>query len=249
MANSLRYLTTSAQGILEESSTPYHKLGDVLELGDRRFRYCKAAEALTAGQVASHYDGNAMECAATSSEIQTTAVGSKTIRLIHNNPAITAGEFNDGYIAITNSTGEGYMYKIKEHGATAAPTSSVTLTLYDEVQVATVAASTAGKLLDSPYVVQKINTTSTAFELPICVNLVAITSGYYFWGQTRGPACLQSAGNNIVEGAPVAPALNSDGKVHSKVSSTKCQLYSPIGKGMLASLTTGSWGIVWLTLE
>lgn len=169
-----------AQGIYEQSTVKNHRLGDVLVVGDKMFRYCVAGENLTAGHLCTvKFDSDAEDTVTVAHPIGTLQV------TVTAASAITANQYADGLLIVDEGTGAGNSYRIKEHPAIGNGETGV-VTLYDPLVVAWSTSDTDIELVQSPFVVQDANADQK--ETPACVPLIAVTSGNYFWGQTRGIA-------------------------------------------------------------
>ncbi len=180
------------QGILEQSAVQKYPLGMRYTEGDRVFRYCKAGGALTAmkaghqGHVATEVYTKAVEYAA----------GSYQVAILDTDGGHGVDYYKDGYIWIMVA-GNYRMYKIKS--STASDGVSVTLTLY-EALVVTVPASTWTTAWPNIYS-NVVGDASTKMS-NVCVPLIDVDSGKYFWGQTWGP-CFGTAFN-------VVPGVNDN---------------------------------------
>jgi len=168
----------------EESSLPDGLvLGAKKEFADGRlFRLCKAGEALTIGyacrvaeQVTNHQD-NAVAAA---------SIGDETITVTLGATEATANQYKDGFVLVRD---DGVMRKIKSHPA-ADSAATLELTLYDALDAA-LDGDEKVDLIYNKYDNVLMAETDLA-DKGVCAPLIAVTSGYYFWGQVRGqgPAC------------------------------------------------------------
>lgn len=119
--------------------------------------------------------------------VNTAAVGDTTLTITLGSTAVTANEYQEGYIIPIDELGEGITYKIKAHPA-ASGTAACIFTLYDPIHVGFAAATTV-QVVKNPWcdVVQAV---AGQAHVPIGVSNVAVTAGnstpYYFWCQTWG---------------------------------------------------------------
>ena len=203
----------NGQGLYEESSTPKFAIGAKLELGDNRvFRYSYASAAITVGKVVStdsaqlivaDINGVFTAAAAGSTEISVTDATLSSVALNH---------YAGGYFGnITN----GEQYRIKSN--TAASSNKVTFTLYDGIATA-VAASDDYMLYGGPY--NGVITATVAggdYDRVVGINPIAVTSGYYFWLQTRGIAfALNDAAAAVVLGDNLQLSDSTAGTVQTQ---------------------------------
>lgn len=190
------------QGILEQSATQKYPIGTIFDSFGRRYRYCRAAEAITPAR---------RGCPAL---IYDTWLAST---------ATTKPQFGSDATTVTGLAGDDFV--IATFGAdydTLRPVDCLQdglLTLFDAAgliidehriigndlsYLTTLANDTCKIYIDPPLV--RDHTAVPADGLPspynycgdggsvgtatsvICVPPIIVTSGYYFWGQTKGPA-------------------------------------------------------------
>jgi len=168
------------QGIMETSSTAKARLGTKLEVADRVFRYAYAATAsdLVAGRIAvaaaqdTGFGTVNLTIASTNAGALTLTCTSTTMAVVNT--------MADGYFYVADLTGEGQMYRIKSN---EAGTTGFKVVLYDGLVSSLGSASVVG-YVPNPYK----SVTLTATGKPMGVVPIAVTSGYYFWLQTKGIA-------------------------------------------------------------
>jgi hypothetical protein len=174
------------QGIFEESATAKHALGTRMQLADGRvFHYALAGGTLAAGKMCiSTAPPSGHEDVDTSAQ----SAGDKEITVTVNTTAVTANMYAEGYISTRETGGVGQTFKIRKNTATTETTGTSTLTLYDPIKTALLATGQAD-LLPNPF--YKVTHSAAEENGAAGVPLIAVTSGYYFWLQTFGPAtCL-----------------------------------------------------------
>ena len=170
------------QGIYDEHATKNYEIGARRQLDDGRvFRYCYAATALYSGMGAQ--DGGVVGLYTLSAGTQ--AAGSSTITIPDTDTNHTANYWRDGYVSVE---GWGPWYR-KIVSSTASGGSTCTITLDDP----TPAALTTNKVnvFRNPYAAvtrgMTLGANTAKIMSHVCVPLFAVTSSYYFWGQTWGP--------------------------------------------------------------
>jgi hypothetical protein len=168
------------QSIYEDSSTAKARLGTKLIVGDREFRYARAAAAssLVAGRVSVMAEASTGFC--TTTLTLAAASSGQNIVTCTSTSLAAANDFAEGFLYVADSNGEGYMGRIKSN---AAGSTGFNVTLYDNLPAALTATSKAG-LVPNQYAA----VTLTATGKPMGVNPIAVTSSYYFWLQTKGMA-------------------------------------------------------------
>ncbi len=183
-------------------------LGQKMILPDgREFVHVRAATAagLTVGAlcveaacIADHGCGSA--------DMMTTAVaaiGATTVVLSSGTTAITANWYAGGELFIRDSTGEGYVYKIKSNNAaTVGVTCTVILEPSDPIVVALDATTTSGLRASRYDRVLTRAAASGAVGAPAGVPVTAVSAGYYAWLLKKGSGA-GLAGTASVVGDPV----------------------------------------------
>ena len=204
----------SPQSVLRSSSTQVHSLGTKGVIGESVFYYTKASgTAMTIAELQVTADAPT-----THQELAIAAgggvAGNKKLTSITSGALLAAANlYAEGYVTVTDNTGGGQMFKIKEHAAWASAASTVSLTLYDEIVTSLDATSTVGIIknkYDSP---QQSNT--TVAEIPVGVPRVTIAADGYGWLQTAGPCpCLFDeavpVGQAVTVGTSVAGTVEED---------------------------------------
>ena len=209
--------TLPAQSIYDTSSTPKATLGDMLTIGDRAFRYCKAGGSDIAA-------GVMIQTPAGSTNNKNlpvlAAAGQGATAVSFTLAGVTANDFAGGWLGVYDvSTGVGNTYRIKSNTASGiASAYTVTATLYDGLAVALttndkvcVIANRYNGVILAPY-------TSQTGDL-IGVSAVAVTAAYYFWAQTKGPATVL-AGGAWGLGKPLCRSAAVDGALAVQAAGT-----------------------------
>lgn len=217
------------------------QLGQRAVTGDgRAFRYVLAgATALVPGNL----QQNAAE--ATSLEnlsIAAAAVGDTSITTT-STVTVTANQLAGGYVIVTVTPGQGYMYQIAGHAAATAAV--VTLNLTDPIQVALTTSSKID-LVPNPYSGVIVNPT-TATGMPIGVAVAAVPATYYGWVQTEGVASILADGN-ITVGTQVIASNGTAGAVEPQVAGASSVIQANVGTAMTGIATT-EYGAVQLILD
>lgn len=185
----------SPQSIYEiVTGTPKHKVGTRGLMEDGRvFYYTRngTTSALSPGKIMVKADvlTNHHEC-----DVTTGAAGSFTVSGITiGATALTANQYKDGWLVVTDGAGEGHTYKIKNHAAALASATDVAVTLYDPIAVALDTNSTVSFILND-YADPQISVTDQ-LDIPVGVPAVSITAAAsatdsttwtYGWMQTWG---------------------------------------------------------------
>jgi hypothetical protein len=178
-------------------------VGTAAGLDDGRafyYTYNETAAALTLGEIIvtatvtpNHHDQTVNDAA-------DFTAGSTAVVFNPGATAIVLGEYVDGYVFISDGTGEGLTYKIRDHVGNAGSAQSAA-TIYDPVVTGTAAASTMSLVRNAYMNPQQANTTVS--EIPVGVPQVtlsaattaatataAVVDGQYAWMQTWGQAAV-----------------------------------------------------------
>lgn len=194
-------------GIYQATEKQYYPIGTILRLHGREWVYCRAAEAITLPHrgaptlvdypwiATSLYSLKGVE----TNSRHVTAVGLKKMvsefdDYAHDNspyaPTIKnffAGGwatifFDTSLIATMRITGS----EPCEEDATTAANEDITIYFDDPLPAAVVAASHID-IYPSQYIAVGASGSGTVYSSFVVVPPIAVTSGYFFWGQKKGP--------------------------------------------------------------
>ena len=227
---------SAGQPLFTSSATQYHELGAKMVTGDgREYRYCLAGGVSTVpGQL---YSAAAQTTAHQNVAVAAAAIGATTVTLT-GSLTLTSNQYAQGWLIVSVTPGQGYMYKVSGNTAVTSATGCV-ITLNDPILVALTTASTVSLVLNPYSLVIVAPTTATAN--PVGASVYIITNGQYGWLQTKGPASLLNDANTAV-GLPLAPSTNTAGAVLTATGSIPA-----IGIAM-QTLATTKYGPVFLML-
>jgi uncharacterized membrane protein len=189
------------QGIMEQSATQKYPIGMILDVFGRRYRYCRAAANITParrGCPALIYDTWKASTATTSPQFGSD--GTTVTGLEGDNFVIaTFGAdydtlrpvdcLQDGLLTLFDAAG----LIIDEHriiGNDLSYTTTLandTCKIYIDPPLARDHTAVPADGLPSPYNYCGDGGSVGTMTSVIVVNPIIVTSGYYFWGQTRGP--------------------------------------------------------------
>lgn len=169
------------QADFQSSADKVHRIGTRAIADDGRvFRYVKAGVAdLVAGNVLQSPAIVANHLANTPPVV---AIGATSFTYTPGATLGTVAQYEDGYLQVDTTPGNGYTYGLASHPAFASAT-AFTLTLKDAIQVALTASSRVG-LMANPYngVIQLPVTTATGTIVGVAGYV--ITAAQYGWIQT-----------------------------------------------------------------
>lgn len=203
-----------AQPIWKQSVTQMEDLDTIrIENDGRVYAYALAgASDLAAGKVVQTAVATENAHNEKQSATQSAAIGSYSVTMTFGG-AVTASFFKDGYLWVNDDTGEGHMYRVKDH---PAGTSDVKVELKDPIRVALVASTSELSLIQNRQALVVLAVAATLTGCPIGVPPIPVTAGYYFWNQVKGPAAVLVAGT-VVLGNSVC-VLTTDGAVAPKAT-------------------------------
>ena len=177
------------QSVYKTSDVQLAELGSRKVVGDRVFRYAKAAGTLAPWNCvqtpAANQDSAALGAAAPAGEKAVTITASA---------AWTKDQKAEGYLYITAGTAArlGEMYRIKSHAAIGSAADG-TVYLYDSIKSA-LAVTEYVNVVENIYK-DVVQCTAAAENTPVGFAGIAVASGEYFWMPTFGPCTiLGSAG-------------------------------------------------------
>ena len=215
------------------STTQKNQVGRCVRFDDARaFRYSRTDSDITMGDLVIS-TVNEADIAATYFGADTAtapvvgkggAIGDTTLALCDLTSSIAVNEFQQGYLTITDGTGEAYMYKIKsnEVGVTSGEHDVV---IYDGLVVA-LDNTSVGTMIASPWWDVTTHTAGnyggTATQICVGKVMAASTAGtdvntQYIWVQTWGPALVQAGTATGVRGGPCQLAEDDNGSGQIRV--------------------------------
>ena len=238
-------------------TTKKNYIGRKMEMGDGRvFRYCKAGEAITIGDlIAASSDPlviSATFFGASKSDAPVAgsggAIGDTRIEVFDlASGSATANEYQDGFLVITAGTGAGQMFKVRANTVLSSTEAAGRYVYIYDGLITALDNTSVGLLIKSPYdgvIVADANTK----EVPLGIACTACDSESFFWICTCGPAPLQAGTQTIDVGEPVIVADDDAGSGCVLACSGNSQdLFVAIGSG-LGDVADGSFGPVMLTL-
>lgn len=210
----------SAQEIYRTSTTKLHRLGSQGMTKDGRvFRYGLAgAVTLAPGKinqipavVANHQNVSVAVAA---------AVGDQFLNVTLGATAMTAGQYDDGYIIGYDVSGVGQTLSIQGSPAIASSGTGQLLT-FDPVMTA-MTTSAKVNLEQNAWSNTLIYATGATTEFCVGVTLVSLPAASYGWFQTRGEAAVLGNGS-ITKGSGVIPGQTTAGSVDIEAAGTITQ--------------------------
>ena len=169
-------------------TTQLHPLSTRMVLPDNRvYYYGQTDGAQTSGAICQSAVGIAnhdMDLA-----VNTASAGDKSLSITLGGTAATEDQYKDGYVYVNDGTGEGHLYKIRQHDAISSGAAG-TFNLYDgdTIAVAFAAAALVG-LAKNPYK-DFIVYPTTATGHAVGVVPTDFDDDDFGWVQTWGPAAV-----------------------------------------------------------
>lgn len=225
----------------EDSTEQKHPLGSVGVTNDgRTYRYAQAAgTAVEQGTlcIAADITTNHEDIA-----VNTATVGDKQITATLGATAITAGEYDEGFVNVTDDTGQGTMYRIKNCPATALST-DVIITLEDPIRTTFIAGTTVTLVRNKFRDILVSDGTIT--DLPVGVPNAQIAIDAYGWVQTGGYCSILVDSTDTTPGAEITVGDTTAGGVETRATTEICVGIQPAGAGA----DVGEYGVFDLTLD
>jgi hypothetical protein len=180
------------QSVMEESAVARYPIGTLYEKFGARWRYCKAYEAITIP----HRGCAAMQPASWTAGVMSMGSDSTTVTGIKDDTKVlifTGGDydiahavdyFQGGMMVIFTAT------EIQQHriiGNDASFTSNTYMYIYIEPGLLVARDGIACDVMSNPYAFVGSSASVGTGESVVCVPQITVQSGYYFWGQTKGP--------------------------------------------------------------
>ena len=225
------------QSIYESSAVQLADLGSRKVVGDRVFRYSKAAGTCGAGTVLQQGANASLDSVTAGG---TNGVGGKTFTW-YAATAITINDYAEGYLISQSGTAGnlGLMYRVKSHAAIAKTTTG-TLYLYDPLVK-------AGDIIDEYTLMKNVHA-----DLTVCTNgtapalgvtPIAVVSSDYFWMQTYGPCNVKASAVPIAD--VCTPGATGQVKAASAAGS---MAQEQIIASALMAISNSEYGMVFLTI-
>ena len=180
------------QSIFEASTTAKYPIGTLYERFGKRYRYCKAYEAITLP----HRGCPAMNPASWTAGVMSMGSNGTTVTGIAGDTKVlitTTGDYDEahavdyfqgGIMTIFTAT------EIQQHriiGNDASFTSDTLFYAYIEPGLLVARAGIACDVMTSPYAFVGSSASFAQTHSAVVVPEIAVASGSYFWGQTKGP--------------------------------------------------------------
>lgn len=232
-----------AQGIFKVSGSKTEMFGQLRILPDgRKLRYAKAGGTLVAGGMCIMAEATANHFGQIQTSGAANAVGSTTVSVYVGGTAVTANQYDDGYLQIYRGTAgtTGFQYQIKSHTVSAAGSAIIQVTLGEPIQVATVVGDYFS-LIPNPW---SSVTHSTAQEHGAAgIAMKAASSGEYLWLQTGGVAICKAEGNTALGSVITLSDTTQEIEVANAYTEPV------IGFGMGYTGVAGYWCPIFLTID
>ena len=190
------------QDVGETSPAKREAIGALRITADgRKFRYAKAgAASLPAGSLA-------MAPAASAQHVNRpaapAAVGDRVVSVVVGTTAVAENAYEDGYLQVADSDGQGRQYRILSN--TACPAGGTVICTLAESVRAALTANSRVSLIPSPWC--GVAASATEENLPAGVAVCDVAAGQYFFAQTGGVGCCLAAGTAGIGSMLVPGAL------------------------------------------
>ena len=223
-----------------------HPYGTRMVLPDGRvFYYGQTNGAQTAGAICQSAVGVAnhdMDLAT-----NTASAGDKSVTVTVGGTAATEDQYKDGYMYVNDGTGEGHIYKIRQHDAISSSGSGA-INLYDGDPILTgFAAATIVGLAKNPYK-DFIVYPTTATGHAVGVAATDFDDDDYGWLQTWGPAAVLCDVAFVI-GNHVRVSDNTAGSGEPLDRDASNENDEVIGVATLIAPVTTDYGVVNLTIN
>lgn len=144
------------------------------------------------------------------------AIGDTVVSITLGATAVTANQYDGGYLLIVDDTGEGYTHLIEAHGTSSAGSEAINITITPGLQVATTTSTTV-TLVPNQLSGVVIAAGGTQTSIPVGVTPIAMSASTYGWLQTGGwSTVLQSGTNTPTAGEPVTIGEATNGSVSGR---------------------------------
>lgn len=232
-----------SQGIFKVSTTKRERYGQLRLLPDgRKFRYGKAGGTLVAGGMCIMAEATANHFGQVQTSGAANAVGATQISVYVGATAVTANQYDDGYLQVYRGTAgtTGFQYQIVSHTTSSAGSETIIVTISEPLQVATLTTDYFS-LIPNPW---SSCTHTTAQEHGAAgIAMKAASSGEYLWFQTGGPAICKAEGTAAL--GSVITISNTTQEIELKDADTEPVIGFVYGTANVA----GYWCPIFLTID
>ena len=209
------------------TSSQQFVLGSRATIGPRSFRYVLAGGT-------SLVQGKLQQAPAENTAFQdmapaAAAIGATSVTLTPGASTATANQYADGWLVVTITPGEGYIYQISSHAAISSSTAFVA-NLKDAIQVALTTSSRLD-MVSNPYKNVIVNP-STATSAPVGAAVFPVTNAQFGWIQDGGPASVLADGT-VTVGTGVVASNATAGAVEALTG-----VQAPVGTAMTGGAST-----------
>jgi hypothetical protein len=182
------------QNVNEQSETQKYPIGMIYEAFGKRWRYCRAYEAITPGKrgcpnmAPSSWTAGVMSMGSDSTTVTGTKGDSKVLIFTGGDYDLphAVDYFQGGILTVFPAAGIAiHQYRII--GNDLSFTSDTYMWIYIDPPLAATEASTPCDVMSSPYKNVGAPASVGTGRSVVVVPEILVTSGYFFWGQTRGP--------------------------------------------------------------
>ncbi len=238
----------------ESHSAKVFELGTRGTLPDGRefaFAHCSSTAALNIGQMC--VQKALGHTAQVVSWTGSAAVGATTVIVTTSaTGAVTANQYQDGYLWVFSDNGQGYTHKVKANNS-AAVSSTCTFTLYpyDPVKVLIKAASSKIGLRENEFA--DVLTRGAATEqvgLLAGVPANSVAADQYFWVQRKGPVAVFASDTVGLMGEPAACGSAEAGLTRYLIDADTTTIgHWEVARFMAAPAASADYVLVYLELD
>lgn len=184
-----------AQAVNEESATQKYPIGTIFEAFGKRYRYCRAAAAITPGKRGAP---NLATCPWTGTDdgygigsdgaTVTGIVGSRFVDVTHRAHAHTLDEFQDGIMNVYPAAPlDVNIYQFRIIGNDVDNAAGLVFRAYVDPPLPVALTAVPVDISPSPYMnVGAPASVGTKLSV-VVIPEITVQNGYFFWGQTKGP--------------------------------------------------------------
>lgn len=158
--------------------------------------------------------------------VSTVAIGGTTI-VVAAGAAVVAGEYEEGFLNLTDGTAQGIMYAIANCPAIAAA-GNVTIRLAEPIRVATITGDTTGTLYRNKYRFLRVSDVDQ-IDMPVGVMNVTLPIDYYGWLQVKGPCSILTDSTDTTPGEYITNGDTEAGAVETWTVADPIVGIQPIG--------------------
>ncbi len=200
----------SGQGIWEVVTKPTLRVGTRGSLKDGRVFYYARSKSSSSNPAGYLLQAESISVQNTDLAVNTAQIGDESVTVTFGTDTADANDYTGGYMCVVDDSSQGVTYEIGSHAAITSG-GSIVINLVDPIYLDFTSGTTVSVLKNLwQDIARSSSTTAVVVDAGVSQILVPVgnATAQYFWCQTWGVACVRSASDNLIPGAPMTHSIN-----------------------------------------